>query len=275
MVYSFYVFPTLAAPLVVCRQFLKETQSFTKLRSQFAYLTQSLAILPRVCCIGIGRDRLHCSIDGEDAEALPDYGSDADLISFEYAIKRGFKITATEELLMFADGAIEKARGTVTAQLVVGHGAMKFDNSSIRGLNTEGGVEEESEDNAAPTTKASEESSERQVKEEDQRRNVFETKMYVVDFLAVDVLIGETSLESMEVYSRHQAQIIQRPTHKPTDRGLNLITLVGNVESKLRKLHNSLFRNIGTHGKHIAAVVTRFTDECRCRSSSVRPAMLE
>ena len=76
----------------------------------------------RVCALGRTRRRLHCSINGQNAEVLPDIGSDVDIMFLDYMLNHGLMYEATNEQVILADGRRKLVYGICVVQLPVSRG---------------------------------------------------------------------------------------------------------------------------------------------------------
>lgn len=249
---TLYVFQKLSSPLIMCRRFLWETGTFTVYRNRLVQLAVSTLALPAIRAFGDTKERLLCSIDGEDVEALPDSGSDIDIISYQYAQSRGFVITPREEWVMLADMTVLKTLGVCTLQLALGHGAHKI----IPHNETEGACKARagSEPNklyakepvvvppTSPSGSPSEVSPART-----SYRDVIQSAFYVLENINTDIIIGTGSLESLQVYSHHARYLVMQPTQDDAteDCPLNRIVLLSTLEQKLRNIARSWAARMG------------------------------
>lgn len=73
--------------------------------------------------MGAINQRLTCCIVGEAIAALPDSGSDVDIVSLAYATKRKFSWQDNLQEVVFANGITKTACGKFVAQLSLGSSA--------------------------------------------------------------------------------------------------------------------------------------------------------
>ncbi|KAF2182352.1 hypothetical protein K469DRAFT_232168 [Zopfia rhizophila CBS 207.26] len=226
--------------------FLEETQTLTKYRHRLVALARSVLWIPKIRTLGETQERLLCSLDGENVEVLPDSGSEVDVMSHSYALRRGFSMESTQRWIMLADGSIEKTCGLVVAQLTVGYGAKKLQlgaKNTVALSNYELGHEEDVIQTLPPPIGFTSANSNQLIKrppdkEKGERvyRNVIESEFHILKGLTVDVLVGAGSLESLEVYTHHSKDLIVRQSQNPSMAQLNRIILLGTVEQKLRQI---------------------------------------
>lgn len=103
--------------------FLDETQTLVK----YQYRLQPRIIpsfLPiQLSSLNSPRQRLYCLIDSQPKLANADTGSEIDIMSLEYALKRGFSMTAvglSTSTVQFADGNTSELAGKVSVLIVLG-----------------------------------------------------------------------------------------------------------------------------------------------------------
>lgn len=233
----FYVFKTLASPLIMCMGFLEKTQTLTKHRNRLVNLTLSPPPLLRVRAIGKPKKRLLCSLDGVEVQAIADSGSEVDLVSETYARKRGFTTARKEMNIMFADGSIGQTRGVIHAQLCIGTSGIKLgiisDDEALNGdflpaQPADGGAKSGLTFSGASKSVEKADNSGRYC-------NVLKVEFYVLKDLVSDVLIGEDSLESLNVFTQHlddlkysDSEILETPE-------VHRIVLLGPMEQRISR----------------------------------------
>ena len=239
---TFFVLPSLVSNLIMSAQFLEDTETFTKFRNRLVKLTLQPFSLLKLRSIGRLRQRLRCCVDGEHVEAIPDTGSDIDVVSLEYATKRKFKMQSTEELIEFADGTVKKVCGKVSAQLSLGMHAriipVELSDDSERP--SEAVIEEA----PGPT----EELQDRPV------RHVVQTTFYVLDGIAVDVLIGAHSIESLNLYTEHTDALTSRADADLQDDMVLRIGLLSKFRNRPNHDSSGLSQNV-SDGMHETDIV--------------------
>ncbi|KAF2113984.1 hypothetical protein BDV96DRAFT_647475 [Lophiotrema nucula] len=190
--------------------FLEETKTLTTYRHRLIELALPILGLFKIRVMGRTTTRLRCSLNGEDAAALPDTGSDIDVMSKRYATNRGFLIQSDDTWIMLADQSMQKTVGYCHVQLAVGFGASLMpsiiDTPDVENNRDAVGPAEPIEDSVPSTVEAAE--------PEENNRKLIRSKFYVVEDLVTDVVIGVSSLESLKVYEEHLDDLVvyDRPT---------------------------------------------------------------
>lgn len=120
---TFHVFKTLTSALIMGMAFLDETQTLAK----YQYRLQPRTILSfgpvQLSSLNHPRKRLYCLVNSQPRFANADTGSEIDLMSLEYVLKRGFSMTAVglpSSTVQFADGSTSELVGEVTVVIVLG-----------------------------------------------------------------------------------------------------------------------------------------------------------
>lgn len=88
----FYVLENCPVPLVMGMEFLREAEILTKYRHLLENCPAEMSNIPSLLWIGSPRNRLRCTIDGRQLEAVADTGSDLNLMSLACAEREGFRI---------------------------------------------------------------------------------------------------------------------------------------------------------------------------------------
>jgi hypothetical protein len=232
---TFLVLPSLVEDLIMSASFLHKTATFTKFRNRLVQLSPRMSGLPRVCALGAIRQRLRCCIAGEAVAALPDSGSDVDIVSLEFATKREFKWYKTCEQVVFADGRTKTACGKFVAPLSLG--AVPPPSNIIEHENLDQNIRE-----PLGTNRAGEDLTDDETVVESPKasranlqdacvRHVIRTTFYVLDGITVDALIGAKSIESLQVYT-HNARYLSRQEERDIEnRNLYRITLGSKVRN--------------------------------------------
>lgn len=229
----FRVSETTISPLIMSYTFLMETQTMSTYPNRLVSRFSSPFRFPRVRTAGRARERLRCSLDGQNIEAFPDTGSDVDVIGYNYAVRRGFTITPTKGRIMFADGSIQDSVGICSGQLAVGFDYRTNTISESFGTGETHSTNSDDKGISIPDSSSLEEydGSDLELRN---NRNVIATQFYVLQDINLDLLLGAGSLESLQVYTRHQDQLVSNPSQCASNSSLNRITLVGKVGEKLR-----------------------------------------
>lgn len=231
---DFRVSETTVSPLIMSRRFLMATHTLSKYRHRLVSLAKSMRQLPCIRSLGQSTQRLMCSIDGEDAQAFPDSGSDVDVISHSYALQRNFTITPTNARIMLADGSIENAVGTCIGNLAVGSGFKMTEEVEIPSLGknqSESRNVDQPELDLCPVPVNNPLST----PENQKYRNVITTTFYVLHDISIDVLLGGASLESLQVYTHHQDQFVTPSSRDTNNSSLHRIVLLGKMGKILRR----------------------------------------
>ena len=119
----FYVFQNLISALIMGMPFLDETETLIKYQHRF-----QPRIIPsfrpiQLSSLNSPRKRLYCLVDSQPRLANADTGSEIDVMSLDYALKRGFTITAIgsySSTVQFADGSTSELVGKVSVLIVLG-----------------------------------------------------------------------------------------------------------------------------------------------------------
>lgn len=194
-------------------EFLEKTETLSKHRDRLVEEIVPILQNFRVQAVGQQKKSLVCRLDSHMGFANPDTGSDLDLVSYQYA-KTRFSIEPASEAVMFADGSIDHTCGVLRTSFTVGH------------------VADDSEFVA--------------------RGKTLSLNFYVLDGLTSDILVGQDTLEALNVFAGHTASFIPDiPRLGGSD--INIIQLISNFESSTRdKLRDS--------GRWVSNVLGRNTD---------------
>lgn len=120
---AFYVFKTLTSALIMGMAFLDETQTLAKYQYRLQPRTIRLLGPVRLDSLNNPRKRLYCLVNSQPRFANADTGSETDLMSLEYVLKRDFPMTAVgphDSTVQFADGSTSKLVGKVSVLIVLG-----------------------------------------------------------------------------------------------------------------------------------------------------------
>lgn len=111
-----WIVPGCVHDLVLDSTFLEETQTLTKFSHRIKSKIVRENIRQRVCLLGDVKQRLAGNLDGYQASALADTGSDVLLMSGAYARKRGFNVDRSPKNrveLEFINGSTDVTEGIV------------------------------------------------------------------------------------------------------------------------------------------------------------------
>lgn len=115
----FYVFETLAVPLILGMPLLEETETLNKYRDRLVEQTVPVGLSLQVNLVGSPARCLLCNLGGEPTTANADSGSDADFLSAAYARDRGFIVEPSQETIQFADGSTDVTAGRCNLTLAI------------------------------------------------------------------------------------------------------------------------------------------------------------
>lgn len=230
---TFYVFRKMASPLIMSHEFLENTNTLTLFRKRLVQRTCSgLSQFPLVQSLGDTQEVLLCSLNGENVEALPDTGSDVDVLSLTFAEGRGLVIEPKETWIMFVDKTVKKSCGICVLELAAGHGAKK--------LSKENDMESKNKKRRTEVN-LGQEKVPMQSRSKDRSwgtssfRDVIYCEFYILEDIEIDVLISAASLESLQVYTRHTDCLIKRAPRRKTSQ-MNRIILLGPIEKMYRRI---------------------------------------
>ena len=119
----FYVFKTLTSKLIMGMPFLDETQTLVKYQYRFQPRTIPSFGPVQLSSLNSPRRRLYCLVNSQPKLANADTGSEIDLMSLEYVLKRDFVMTAVglrSSTVQFADGSTSELVGKVKVLIVLG-----------------------------------------------------------------------------------------------------------------------------------------------------------
>lgn len=115
----FNVFLKLATPMIMGMIFLEETETMTKYRERMVEIRKPNLQALQVFSINRPGKQLACYVGRQSTLAVPDSGSEVDLMSAHFATARGFQIYPGAEKVEFADGTIAITCGYVQEALEV------------------------------------------------------------------------------------------------------------------------------------------------------------
>ncbi|KAI5373338.1 hypothetical protein J4E82_007982 [Alternaria postmessia] len=115
----FYILLKAAMPIIVGLDFLEQTKTMTEHRDRLVRVKRPAYQALSVCSVGKPRRLLECYLDFRETLAIPDTGSEINLISSSFAYARGFDVYPGEELIELADGSISITAGFVRAEVSI------------------------------------------------------------------------------------------------------------------------------------------------------------
>lgn len=192
----FFVFQTLAVPMIMGIEFLHTTETLTKHRDRLVeQLVPSMQAL-RVCSVGRPKRDVVCRLGNYVGCATADTGSDLDIVSPEFAASRAFEVEDSCVELEFADGSKGYTMGMIKAAFSIG-----------RVSDVEGFIPRSQE-----TT----------------------LELFVLENLNADILVGMDTIEHLQTFSVHEDSFIPAiPRLGQSD--LNIIRYIGAVERSISR----------------------------------------
>jgi hypothetical protein len=115
----FQVFLSLASPIIMGMAFLEQTETLTKHRDRLVRIPRPSLQALQVYSVGRPKKDLLCYMDNILTFAIPDSGSEVDLMAPHVALERGLQVLHGEEQIEFADGSVAITSGLVQAELAV------------------------------------------------------------------------------------------------------------------------------------------------------------
>lgn len=216
----FYVFQTLAVPMIMGIQFLHSTETLTKHRERLVEeLVPSMRAL-RVCSVGRPKRNVICRIGNYVGCATADTGSDLDLVSPEFAASRAFQVEDMCVELEFADGSTGYTMGMINTSFSIGQV------SDVEGF--------------VPRSKE------------------ISLEFFILDNLNADVLVGTDTIKDLQAFSSHEECFIPAmPRLGLSD--LNIIRYIGAVERGISKAWEFVKDSFTSSGKKQATTTSMFT----------------
>lgn len=197
----FHVFNSLAVPVIMGLDFLQRTETLTRHRDRLIEEPVPVVQTLRVNSVGKPKQNLVCRLDTYVGCAMPDTGSDLNLVNPEFARTRAFHIEPAYEKLEFADCSTGYTSGVIRASFSVG------DFSDLEGF--------------LP------------------RAEVGELEFYILDNLNADIIMGQDIIDDLDVFGSHaQSFIPSIPRIGESD--VNIIRHIGRVERFVSKTWDRL-----------------------------------
>ncbi|CAJ2501974.1 Uu.00g048270.m01.CDS01 [Anthostomella pinea] len=126
----FHVLGGFVYDLVLGNGFLMETKTMSHFKERLARIPRPLSALSvlRMNLLGVPSQRVRGTLDSEWHSlvwALPDSGSEPNLLSWDYVQRQGWAVAKMDmldrRLLQFADGSVDKTEGSITARWSFAH----------------------------------------------------------------------------------------------------------------------------------------------------------
>ncbi|PGH27807.1 hypothetical protein AJ80_00595 [Polytolypa hystricis UAMH7299] len=101
--------------VILGNKFLQETETMTTHRRRIRKVRKLVTSAKEMYLAGEHHARTTGTLDGEPVLALPDSGSEVNIVSKAYSKSRGWKIIGSSSRLQFADSSEQNSLGQVTA----------------------------------------------------------------------------------------------------------------------------------------------------------------
>lgn len=187
---TFFVFRTLVVQLIMGVDFLQETKTLSKHKDRLVEQFLPAMQSLRVNSIGKHKRGLICQLGTFVGCAIVDTGSDLDCISPAFAKSRAYQIEPWIEKVQFADCSVGYTAGVVQTSFTVG---------SMSGS------------------------------EFHSRGEVIDLDLVVLDNLTADILIGQDTIEELDVFNLHNESLVPNiPRLGEPD--INIIRHIGSLE---------------------------------------------
>jgi len=119
MTLAFYVFMKLASPIIMGLAFLEQTETMSKHRDRLLRVPRPAYQPIQVYSVGRPRNQLYCYLNNSYVPAIPDSGSELNLMTRSFASRNGLHIKIAKEVVEFADGTIAVTSGVVRTKLSI------------------------------------------------------------------------------------------------------------------------------------------------------------
>lgn len=193
----FYVFQTLAVPMIMGFEFLYATETLTKHRDRLIEELVPSSRSLRVCTVGRPKRNVLCQIGDYIGCATADTGSDLDLISPDFATSRSFTVEESCVEIEFADGSTGYTFGLVKTVFSIG-----------RVIDEEGFV---------------------------RRSEEMALELFILENLNADILVGADTIQDLQAFSGSEDCFIPvMPRLGESD--LNVIRYIGAMERGLSRV---------------------------------------
>jgi hypothetical protein len=214
----FYVFPTCPVPLILGMPFLRETEVLTKNRYMLESCPVELGSISSLLWIGSPRNRMKCSLDGRELEAIADTGSDLNLMSLRCTKREGFHIDRRRE----ARTRIQAGNGTETETI----GQVYVYNLSLDWRKAE---TESSEDLSAKASPITNIDSSDPGKQQLEPPSAFGAIFHVLPSLPCDVIFSRDLLDQTDAFSLCPDLLSTRPADKNNPFELKILISLGRL----------------------------------------------
>jgi len=117
---KFFVLEKLTYDVVIGDEFLQATQTMSVYDHRLSWAPRSKSTLHirHVNLLGDPNQRIRGILDGKSASALPDSGAEPNLVSYDYAKRRGWltrRLLGDRNLLQYPDASLSRTEGQVRA----------------------------------------------------------------------------------------------------------------------------------------------------------------
>lgn len=197
----FYVFQTLAVPVIMGVKFLHATETLTKHRDRLVEELVPPTRPLRVCSIGRMKRDVVCRVGNYVGCATADTGSDLDLVSPSFAACRNFNVENSSLELEFADGSTGRTMGMIKTEFSIGRVS----------------------DVVAFIPRSEERSLE----------------IFVLDNLNADILVSADTTQALQAFSGHEDCFVPA-IPRLGESNLNIIRYIGTVERGCFKIWRCL-----------------------------------
>jgi hypothetical protein len=169
----FYILLKAATPIIMGLDFLEQTKTMTEHRDRLVRVPRPAYQALSVCSLNKPRRLLTCELDSKHTLATPDSGSEIDLMSPSFAYERGLKVYPGKEIIELADGSMSVTTGFVRTNLAIIPTDVPYLSTTPRSYVT--------------------------------------VDFFLLESLSHDLIIGEDSLEQLQVFTNHQSALVCLP----------------------------------------------------------------
>lgn len=220
-VYEFFVFEIFVYDAIMGRKFLRDTETLDKYRYRLHDKPPHVHDVPIVAFMGGEEETLRFWLDGEELESTPDTGSEVNVMSWDFARRRGFSIAKDRFThVRFANGSFQSIIGKVTIPVSFGNGIPT--QMLLKLVDPISGC-------ARPSPQI--------MCGADGEVNYGKTASILADFyilegLNVEIILGEDILATVNAFVRHHADFKQVALSTNESRSLAPIGLMTRIERK-------------------------------------------
>ncbi|RYO67374.1 hypothetical protein AA0113_g4463 [Alternaria arborescens] len=169
----FYILLKAVTPIIMGLDFLEQTKTMTEHRDRLVRVPRPAYQALSVCSLNKPRRLLTCELDSKHTLATPDSGSEIDLMSPSFASERGLKVYPGKEIIELADGSMSVTTGFVRTNLAIIPTDVPYLSTTPRSYVT--------------------------------------VDFFLLESLSHDLIIGEDSLEQLQVFTNHQSALVCLP----------------------------------------------------------------